>query len=82
MGSTKAGPSNHTGAQTERKRKAGSRLTSSSAFQGVGVSLRSTEECMAASSGVGSGFRKKANSQKARLERARLAEERIKALQG
>ena len=32
-------PSNHTGRQTERKRKAGARVTSKYAFTGEGVSL-------------------------------------------
>ncbi|KAI0077919.1 WLM-domain-containing protein [Panus rudis PR-1116 ss-1] len=71
----KAGPSNHTGAQTEKKRKAGSRVTSKTAFKGDGKALNEGQE----GSG-GTGFGKKAGSKRAREERALAAERRLQAL--
>ncbi|KAK7690690.1 hypothetical protein QCA50_005789 [Cerrena zonata] len=70
-----AGPSNHTGAQTSKKRKAGLRVTAKDAFKGEGSSLNVGE-----SSTVGTGFRKQAGSKKAREERALAMERRLKAL--
>ncbi|EKM58369.1 uncharacterized protein PHACADRAFT_117246 [Phanerochaete carnosa HHB-10118-sp] len=75
-----AGPSNHTGAQTIKKRKAGSRVTAKNAFQGGGKALnediKDDDEKKA-----GAGFRKKAGSKRAREERALAAERRLLALQ-
>ncbi|KAL4081832.1 WLM domain-containing protein [Scleroderma yunnanense] len=50
-----AGPSSHTGAQTTKKRKAGSRVTSAGAFPSVGKALNDGLD-----GAVGTGFRKKA----------------------
>ncbi|KAK0223196.1 WLM domain-containing protein [Armillaria fumosa] len=71
-------PSNHTGRQTTKRRKAGGRVTSKYAFQGEGLSLNdSTGE-----EGVkGTGFKKQAGSKRAREERALAAERRLQALQ-
>jgi hypothetical protein len=77
-------PSGHTGAQTEKKRKTGSRV-SKNIFAGEGTSLVDEGSAGPSTQGgavVGTGFRKQANSQKARMERAALAEKRILALQG
>ncbi|RPD60107.1 WLM-domain-containing protein [Lentinus tigrinus ALCF2SS1-6] len=75
------GPSNHTGAQTAKKRKAGSRVTAKGLFQGTGRALdediQDDEQKKA-----GAGFRKKAGSKRAREERALAAERRLLALQG
>ncbi|KZT39101.1 WLM-domain-containing protein [Sistotremastrum suecicum HHB10207 ss-3] len=79
--SNAAGPSLHTGAQTEKKRKSGSRITAKDKFTGTGKALNedvSDED----KKKIGTGFRKKANSQKAKLERAEAAERRLRALQG
>ncbi|TDL25486.1 WLM-domain-containing protein [Rickenella mellea] len=76
-----AGPSTLTGAQVPKKRKAGSRVTAQNAFVGSGRSLNegaSDDDAKA----VGSGFRKKAGSKRAREERALAAEKRLKLLQG
>ena len=54
-----AGPSSRTGAQTERKRKPGTRVQARSAFKGEGLALNadiSDEDKKA----KGTGFRKKA----------------------
>ncbi|KIJ70022.1 hypothetical protein HYDPIDRAFT_79182 [Hydnomerulius pinastri MD-312] len=75
-----AGPSNHTGAQTSKKRKAGSRVTNSSAFKSTGKALN--EDVDEERKGLGTGFRKKAGSKRAREERALAAERRVQALQG
>lgn len=48
-------PSLHTGAQTAKKRKAGSRLTSKYAFIGEGSTLCYSEQ------GKGTGYGKRAN---------------------
>ncbi|KAI0775183.1 WLM domain-containing protein [Trametes elegans] len=75
------GPSNHTGAQTAKRRKAGSRVTAQGTFAGAGRALNedvSDEEEKKA----GAGFRKKAASKKARDARALAAERRLLALQG
>ncbi|OBZ72449.1 DNA-dependent metalloprotease WSS1 [Grifola frondosa] len=75
------GPSNHTGAQTAKKRKAGSRVTAQGTFKGSGHALNediSDEE----QKKVGTGFRKKAGSKRAREERALAIERRLQALQG
>lgn len=76
-----AGPSNHTGVQTAKKRKAGSRVTAKGTFRGSGRAINedaSGEEQKKS----GAGFRKKAGSKRAREERALAAERRLKALQG
>ncbi|KAI0359833.1 WLM-domain-containing protein [Trametes cingulata] len=76
-----AGPSNHTGAQTAKRRKAGSRVTAQGTFKGTGKALNedvSDEEKRKA----GTGFRKKAASKRAREERALAAERRLQALSG
>ncbi|KXN89116.1 DNA damage response protein wss1 [Leucoagaricus sp. SymC.cos] len=64
-------PSLHTGRQTAKRRKAGSRVTSKYAFAGVGNSL--VEEAQ-------SSKRKRAVSNRAREERALAAEKRLNAL--
>ncbi|THH20719.1 hypothetical protein EW146_g661 [Bondarzewia mesenterica] len=79
-----AGPSNRTGAQTTKKRKAGSRVTAASAFKGDGRALNAHIEDEDDRK-VGAGFRKKAtrtSSKRAREERAFAAERRMRALQG
>ncbi|KAG8864774.1 hypothetical protein FRB96_003360 [Tulasnella sp. 330] len=63
-------PGNHTGAQTAKKRKAGSRMTKPLPGEGVKMS----EE--------GGSKGKRANSNRARDERAAAAERRMLALQG
>ncbi|KAH9903054.1 WLM domain-containing protein [Cubamyces lactineus] len=71
----------NTGAQTIKRRKAGSRLTAQGTFKGAGRALNegvSDEEAKKA----GTGFRKKAASKRAREERALAAERRLRALQG
>ncbi|KZT22356.1 WLM-domain-containing protein [Neolentinus lepideus HHB14362 ss-1] len=87
---TAAGPSNHTGAQTAKRRKAGSRVAAQGVFKGKGAALNEDigdEE----DKKVGTGFRKKAArhiyyrshfSKRAREERALAAERRLQALQG
>ncbi|KAJ6619705.1 WLM domain-containing protein [Mycena sp. CBHHK59/15] len=70
--------SNKTGRQTAKRRKAGARVTSKSAFAGEGASLAQGVEIK----GKGTGFRKQAGSKRAREERALAAERRIQALQG
>ncbi|KDQ57192.1 hypothetical protein JAAARDRAFT_35796 [Jaapia argillacea MUCL 33604] len=77
----KAGPSNHTGAQTVKKRKAGSRVTAQNVFKGDGAALNHDAQGEE-SKKAGTGFRKKAGSKRAREERAMAAEKRLKALQG
>ncbi|EIW83877.1 WLM-domain-containing protein [Coniophora puteana RWD-64-598 SS2] len=72
-----AGPSVHTGAQTERKRKAGARVTSR-AFEAGGQALNEGAEGEEKSAGT--GFRKQAGSKRAREERALAAERRLQAL--
>lgn len=56
---TQGGPSTHTGAQTAKKRKAGSRVKAKDAFKGEGKALNADldEE---AQKKLGTGFRKKA----------------------
>ncbi|KAH9928297.1 uncharacterized protein B0H18DRAFT_253752 [Fomitopsis serialis] len=75
-----AGPS-QTGAQTAKRRKAGSRVTAKGTFRGSGraVNEDASDEEQKKS---GAGFRKKAGSKRAREERALAAERRLKALQG
>ncbi|KAJ6513254.1 WLM domain-containing protein [Mycena sanguinolenta] len=68
--------SNKTGRQTAKKRKAGSRVKSQSAFSGEGSSLTD-----GALDPKGKGFGKQARSKRAREERALAAEQRIQALQ-
>ncbi|KAF9048620.1 WLM domain-containing protein [Panaeolus papilionaceus] len=68
-------PSLHTGAQTAKKRRAGARVTSKYAFVGEGIKLGDD-------TGPGIGFGKRANSNKAREERALVTERRLRALQG
>ncbi|KAL0565205.1 hypothetical protein V5O48_016821 [Marasmius crinis-equi] len=65
-------PSNHTGRQTAKKRKPGSRVTSKYAFIGDGATLSDN-----AGSGHGTGKGKRANSNRARQERALAAERRL-----
>jgi len=67
-----------TGAQTAKRRKAGSRLTAAGAFVGDGQALNANE----GEGSTGTGFRKKAGSKRAREERAQAAERRLCALQG
>ncbi|KAF9267705.1 WLM-domain-containing protein [Marasmius fiardii PR-910] len=62
--------SNHTGRQTAKKRKPGSRITSKYAFVGEGLSL--SEDL-----GKGTGKGKRASSYRAREERALAAERRL-----
>ncbi|KAH9959631.1 WLM-domain-containing protein [Russula dissimulans] len=73
-----AGPSMLTGAQTAKRRKAGSRVTAAGTFDGGGQALNADGE----EKGRGTGFRKKAGSKRAREERALAAERRLLALQG
>ncbi|KAI0950946.1 hypothetical protein AcW1_008115 [Taiwanofungus camphoratus] len=75
-----AGPSNHTGAQTSKRRKAGSRVTAQGTFKGEGRALNDDASDKDQKK-AGSGFRKKAGSKRAREERAMAAERRIRALQ-
>ncbi|KAK1233082.1 hypothetical protein PQX77_003722 [Marasmius sp. AFHP31] len=63
-------PSNHTGRQTTKKRKPGSRVASKYAFLGDGLPLHGD-------SGHGAGKGKRANSNRAREERALAAERRL-----
>ncbi|EGN99171.1 hypothetical protein SERLA73DRAFT_73725 [Serpula lacrymans var. lacrymans S7.3] len=76
----KAGPGNHTGAQTAKQRKPGSRITAQGAFTGDGVAL--ANDANGEQKNVGVGFRKKAASKRAREERAHAAEKRIRQLCG
>jgi hypothetical protein len=70
-----AGPSHHTGQQTEKRRKAGSRVKAE-VFSGSGNALNQGD-----TSGRGIGFRKQAGSVRAREERALATERRLQALQ-
>ncbi|KAF8591279.1 hypothetical protein K439DRAFT_1627008, partial [Ramaria rubella] len=75
-----AGPSLTTGAQTQKQRKAGSRVTSKYAFDDAGggsVLDRNVEK-----GDKGSGFGKRAGSRRAREERALAAERRLMQSQG
>ncbi|KAG6908328.1 hypothetical protein DXG01_005239 [Tephrocybe rancida] len=71
-------PSNSTGRQTAKPRKAGARITSKTAFNGEGSSL---VDNAAETKGKGTGFGKQANSKRAREERALATERRLLALQ-
>ncbi|KAH9068318.1 WLM-domain-containing protein [Lactarius deliciosus] len=71
------GPSMLTGAQTAKRRKAGSRITAAETFLGPGQALNADEDEKTA----GTGFRKKALSKRAREERAMAAEKRQLALE-
>jgi hypothetical protein len=73
-----SGPSVHTGAQSEKKRKAGSRITNANAFGSDGKALN--EGVIDEKKEVGTGFRKKAGSKRAREERALAAERRMEML--
>lgn len=53
-----AGPSNHTGAQTVKKRKAGGRVTAKNAFVGDGQALNADVD--ESKKSIGAGFRKQA----------------------
>jgi len=66
-----------TGAQTAKRRKAGSRVTAAGTFAGSGLALNADGE----EKGKGTGFRKKAGSKRAREERALAAERRLLALE-
>lgn len=73
-------PSNRTGRQTVKPRKAGARVTSKNTFVGEGMVLvDKTGE--GKGKGKGTGFGKQAASKRAREERALAAERRILALQ-
>ncbi|KAH9058358.1 WLM-domain-containing protein [Lactarius vividus] len=72
-----AGPSMLSGAQTAKRRKAGSRITAAGTFSGPGQALNADEDEKTA----GTGFRKKAVSKRAREERAIAAEKRQLALE-
>ncbi|KAG6337345.1 hypothetical protein ID866_1718, partial [Astraeus odoratus] len=62
---------------TAKNRKAGSRVTSTSAFRSVGKALNEgLDDHMKV---IGTGFRKKAGSKRAREERALAAEKRLQA---
>ncbi|KAI0692082.1 WLM domain-containing protein [Cytidiella melzeri] len=74
------GPSNHTGRQTTRKHKAGSRVTAQGTFNGVGRALDEHVEDESIKK-AGAGFRKQAGSKKAREAHAIAAERRLLALQ-
>ncbi|KAL6302393.1 WLM domain-containing protein [Sparassis latifolia] len=69
-----------TGAQTAKKRKAGTRVTARDAFKGSGRALNEDVEDEKGKK-AGAGFRKKAGSKRARQERALAAERRLQALQ-
>lgn len=73
-----SGPSVHTGAQSEKKRKAGSRITNANAFGSGGKALN--EGIIGEKKVAGTGFRKKAGSKRAREERATAAERRMETL--
>ncbi|KAH7887774.1 WLM-domain-containing protein [Phlebopus sp. FC_14] len=72
-----AGPSLHTGPQTAKKRRTGSRITNSNAFTSAGMRLNGGADD---NKTIGKGFRKKAGSKRAREEHALVAEKRIQAL--
>ncbi|KAI0649084.1 WLM domain-containing protein [Trametes meyenii] len=78
---TAAGPSNHTGAQTAKRRKAGTRVTTQGTFKGSGRAL-DEDVSDEGQKKAGAGFRKKAASKRAREERALAAGRRLLALQG
>ncbi|KAF5367425.1 hypothetical protein D9758_003679 [Tetrapyrgos nigripes] len=71
-------PSNKTGRQTAKQRKAGSRVTSKYAFMGEGATLNGEDP---KEKGKGTGFGKQAGSKRAREERALAAERRLQMLQ-
>ncbi|KAH0585113.1 hypothetical protein H2248_008374 [Termitomyces sp. 'cryptogamus'] len=71
-------PSNSTGRQTIKPRKAGSRITSKNVFVGQGSSLM--DDAMDGKA-KGTGFGKRASSNRAREERALATERRLLALQ-
>ncbi|KAG1747196.1 WLM-domain-containing protein [Suillus paluster] len=72
------GPSVHTGVQSEKKRKAGSRITNANAFGSGGKALN--EGAIGEKKEAGTGFRKKAGSKRAREKRALAAEGRMQTL--
>ncbi|KAF7966547.1 hypothetical protein HWV62_37892 [Athelia sp. TMB] len=74
-----AGPSLHTGRQTEKKRKAGGRVTGQNAFIGQGKTLNEAVDDDGKAKGT--GFGKRAHSKRAREERAIAVERRLKAMQ-
>ncbi|KAI0049739.1 WLM-domain-containing protein [Auriscalpium vulgare] len=78
---TTAGPSTQTGAQTAKRRKAGSRVMAPGTFEGDGRALNADIEDDGRKK-AGTGFRKQAASKRAREERALAAENRLRALQG
>ncbi|KAJ7066921.1 WLM domain-containing protein [Mycena amicta] len=67
--------SNKTGRQTDKRRNAGGRVTSKSAFVGQGNTLSDSK-------GKGTGFGKQAGSKRAREERAEASEKRLRLLSG
>ncbi|KAF8071982.1 WLM domain-containing protein [Lyophyllum atratum] len=71
--------STSSGRQTAKRRKAGARVTSKTAFVGNGMTLA---EDVVDGKGKGAGFGKQAASKRAREERALATERRILALQG
>ncbi|EMD34058.1 hypothetical protein CERSUDRAFT_97984 [Gelatoporia subvermispora B] len=79
-GTRQVGPSNHTGAQTAKRRKAGSRVAAKGAFKGEGKALN--DDIAEEGKKIGTGFGKQASSKRAREERALAAERRLLVLQG
>ncbi|KAG2147593.1 WLM-domain-containing protein [Suillus clintonianus] len=73
-----SGPSVHTGVQSEKKRKPGSRIASAGAFGSGGKALN--EGVIGDKKEAGTGFGKKARSKRAREERALAAERRMQTL--
>ncbi|PCH42161.1 WLM-domain-containing protein [Wolfiporia cocos MD-104 SS10] len=77
-----AGPSTHTGAQTAKRRKAGTRVTARGAFAGAGAGRALNDDASDEErKREGTGFGRRAGSKRARDERARAAERRLRALQ-
>ncbi|KZV97438.1 WLM-domain-containing protein [Exidia glandulosa HHB12029] len=74
----KAGPSNFTGPQTEKKGKPGRRIRGDDLFEGDGKALNDDRSGSAKT--VGIGFRKQAGSKSAREARAAAAEARLARL--
>ncbi|KAI1796841.1 WLM-domain-containing protein [Ganoderma leucocontextum] len=77
-----AGPSNHTGPQTMKKRKPGTRIRAKGAFTGSTGHALNEDIKDEQLKKVGTGYRKQAGSKRAREERALAAERRLLALQG
>ncbi|KAG1747179.1 WLM domain-containing protein [Suillus paluster] len=77
-----SGPSVHTGVQSEKKRKAGSRITNANAFSSGGKALN--EDAIVEKKEAGTGFmgRKPEGDKRAREERTLAAERRMQTLKG